>query len=138
MTAPARPVGAPPLPRPGLRVVVAPRARRAPRVRWWLLLAFTVVIAFLALIYSRVLLDRSAFLLEDIEYQMEVEQSRYWELRLEAARLQAPERIVEQAAGMGLVYPDEIRTLEVPGIGSPGSDSDDRWVDLKAILSARS
>ena len=102
MTAPARPAGVP-SPRPGLRVMVTPRARRAPRVRWWLLLAFTVVIAFFALVFSRVTLDRSAFVLDDIERRMEIEQTRYWELRLEAARLQSPERIVERAAEMGLV-----------------------------------
>jgi cell division protein FtsL len=131
-------VGAP-LPRAGsgLRVVVSPRTRRVPRLRWWLLLAFTVFVAFFALTYSRVTLDRSAFVLEEIERQMEVEQSRYWELRLEAARLQAPERIVEAAEEMGMVYPDEVHTLEVPGVDAAGSDADDRWVDLKAILSAR-
>jgi len=138
MTAPARPVSAPP-PRPGsgLRVVVAGRARRAPRLRWWVLLAFTVLVAFFALTFSRVTLDRSAFVLEEIGRQMETEQTRYWELRLEAARLQAPERIVEAAEEMGMVYPDEVYPLEVTGIGGSGSETDDRWVDLKAILSAR-
>jgi hypothetical protein len=136
MTAPARPAGVPP-PRPGLQVVVTSHARRAPRLRWWLLLAFTVVVAFFALVFSRVTLDRSAFVLDDIERQMEIEQSRYWELRLEAARLQSPERIVTRATEMGLVYPAEVHTLEVAGVGDGGSEIDDRWLDLKATLSAR-
>lgn len=136
MTAPARPVGVLP-PRPGLRVVVTPHAHRAPRLRWWLLLLFTVIIAFFALIYSRVTLDRSAFVLDEIEQQMEVEQTHYWDLRLEAARLQSPERIVERAREMGMGYPVEVRTIEVAGIDGEGSETDDRWVDLKAILSAR-
>jgi cell division protein FtsL len=137
MTAPARPLGAPPA-RPGLQVVAVRRARRTgPRIGWWVLLAFTVVVAFFALIYSRITLDRSAFVLDEITRQMTVEESRYWDLRLEAARLQAPERIVELAGEMGMVYPEAVQTLTVPGVSTVGTGTEDRWIDLKAILTAQ-
>ena len=137
MTAPARPLGAPPA-RPGLQVVAVRRARRTgPRIGWWVLLAFTVVVAFFALIYSRITLDRSAFVLDEITRQMTAEESRYWELRLEAARLQSPERIVELAGEMGMVYPEAVETLTVPGVAAAGNGTEDRWIDLKAILTAQ-
>jgi cell division protein FtsL len=93
--------------------------------------------AFFLLIYSRIALDRSAFVLQEVNRQMEVEEARYWQLRLEAAELQAPERIVARAQEMGLVYPESVQTIEVPGMGSPGSGAEDRWADLKALLGAQ-
>jgi cell division protein FtsL len=122
---------------PEFRVVIGTRRRRAPRLRGWLLLAFTVLVAFLGLVYSRIALDRSAFVLDEIQQEMAAQEERYWELRLEVARLQEPDRIIGLAEEMGLVYPVEVRTVEVPGVGGTGTEGDDRWVDLKAILSAR-
>ena len=88
-------------------MLVGARARRRPRVGAWVLLTVVLSAAFFLLIYSRIALDRSAFVLQEINRQMEVEEARYWELRLEAAELQAPERIVARAQEMGLVYPAE-------------------------------
>lgn len=135
MTAPAQPF---PIPgSPGLRVLVGARARRRPRVAAWLLLTVVLLAAFFLLIYSRIALDRSAFVLQEVNRQMEVEEAHYWQLRLEAAELQAPERIVARAQEMGLVYPASVQTIEVPGMGSAGTGTEDRWADLKALLGAQ-
>ncbi|MBM3694476.1 MAG: hypothetical protein FJW79_00860 [Actinobacteria bacterium] len=134
MTAPARS-----LPFPGaapLRVVVG-GARQAPRVGAWGLLAVVVLAAFFLLIYSRVSLDRSAFVLQEVHREMAAEEERYWRLRLTVAELQAPERIVAQAREMGLAYPAAVETIEVPGVGVSGRGAEDRWADLKALLGAQ-
>jgi len=120
-----------------LRVVPAGSPARQPRLRGWLIVSATVLAAFFLLIYSRIALDHSAFLLEDIATQIEAEEARYWDLRLEVARLQDPGRIVGLAEEMGMVYPEAVNTVEVPGIGTSPSDADDRWVDLKGLLSAQ-
>jgi cell division protein FtsL len=106
-------------------------------LRGWFLLTLTVTVAFFLLIYSRIALDRSAFVLEEVERMIEVEEARYWELRLQAAELRSPGRITELAGEMGLVYPEEVRTIEVPGVPLGAAGVEDRWVDLKALLSAR-
>jgi cell division protein FtsL len=135
VTAPAQPL---PFPgRPGLRVLVGARARRRPHVGSWVLLTVVLAAAFFLLIYSRIALDRSAFVLQEINRQMEVEEAHYWDLRLEAAELQAPERIVARAQEMGLVYPQSVQTIAVPGMGSSGTGTEERWADLKALLGAQ-
>ena len=137
MTAPARSVPLP-LPRtPGLRVLPGAAARPAPRLGAWLVLTVVVLAAFFLLIYSRIALDRSAFVLEEISRQTAVEETRYWELRLESARLQSPERIVARAQEMGMVYPDQVETLEVAGVESAAFGAEERWADLKALLAAQ-
>lgn len=135
MTAPARSL---PLPRTsGLQVLSGAASRPAPRLGSWLILTVVVLAAFFLLIYSRIALDRSAFVLEEIGRQTAVEETRYWELRLESARLQAPERIVARAQELGMVYPEQVETLEVAGIGSSVGGAEERWADLKALLAAQ-
>jgi len=122
---------------PDLRVLVGTPVRPGARVGPWLLLTVVVLAAFFLLIYSRIALDRSAFVIEEISRQTAVEETRYWELRLESARLQSPERIVAAAAELGMVYPDRVETLEVAGIGTSGTGAEERWADLKALLGAQ-
>ena len=133
----ARPGSLGPAPRPSLRVVVGPQQRWAPRLRSWFLLTLTVVAAFFLLIYSRVTLDHSAFVLEEVEQRLDAAETRYWELRLEAAGLRSPDRITGLAQEIGLVYPLEVRTVEVSGAAISSGDADDRWIDLKALLGAQ-
>ena len=123
--------------RPALKVVIGPQHRRRSGRTAWALIAAAVMAAFLLVTYARIALDRSAFVLDDLEQRTEAEESRYWQLRVEVAELQAPERITKAAAGMGLVYPEEVVTIEVPGLGALESETEDRWADLKALLSAR-
>ena len=118
-------------------MLVGTRVRPGARVGPWLLLTVVVLAAFFLLIYSRIALDRSAFVIEEISRQTAVEETRYWELRLESARLQSPERIVAAAAELGMVYPDRVETLEVAGIGTSGTGAEERWADLKALLGAQ-
>jgi cell division protein FtsB len=125
-----------PLPRPReFHVVIGPSTRRR-RVGGWIGLAVVLSAAFLLLVSSRIALDRSAFVLEDLQLRITAEEARYWELRMELTELQAPDRIARLAEEMGMVYPDEILIVEVPGLGGPGPGVEDRWIDLKALLSA--
>jgi cell division protein FtsL len=118
-------------------VVLGTRTGRRTRVGAWILLTLGLAAAFILLIYSRIALDRSAFVLEEVNRQMEVEEARYWQLRQEAAELQAPERVVARAHELGLVYPESVETIEVAGVGSAGTGTEDRWADLKALLGAQ-
>lgn len=108
-----------------------------PRLRPLAIFALAVVFAFFSMIYSRISLDRSAFELQTLEDSIVAEESRHWDLRVDVARLQDPDRITRIAAGMGLVYPDRRVTLEVPGIEPEATDADYRWSELRALLSER-
>jgi cell division protein FtsL len=108
-----------------------------PRLRPLAIFAFAVVFAFFSMIYSRISLDRSAFELQTLADSIAAEESRHWDLRVDVARLQDPDRITRIAAGMGLVYPDRRVTLEVPGIEPEAADADYRWSELRALLSER-
>ena len=110
---------------------------RVPRLRGWLLFTIAVVAAFFVLIYSRIALDRSAFELNDIDARIAVEEARFWELRLEAARLEAPERIMEMATGMGLIYPETVERLTVEVLEPPTAVVDEHWAEVKVLLSAQ-
>jgi len=87
---------------------------RRPRMRAWVLFSVAVVVAFFGLIFSRISLDRSAFVLEDLEQQISQEESRQGALRVEVARLQSPDRISRLAEDMGLVYPSSLVSLRAP------------------------
>jgi cell division protein FtsL len=97
----------------------------------------TLIGVFFLMIWSRIALDDTAFVLQELERQTAVEESRYWDLRLEAARLQTPDRIIRAATEMGMVYPESVRTVEVAGMGGDGSATEERWIDLKPVLGAR-
>ena len=132
MTAPAQPL---PLPgSPGLRVLVGARQRRTPAAGAWVFLAVVLAAAFFLLIYSRIALDRSAFVLQEIAHQTEAAEARYWQLRLEAAELQAPERIMARAQELGMVYPAQVEILEVAGMEATVSGPEDRSANIKALL----
>ncbi|MGH8934812.1 MAG: hypothetical protein ACRDXD_00840 [Acidimicrobiia bacterium] len=130
----ARPVAIP-RPRPHLRVVQG-RAARAPRLAPWALFTTLVLLAFFGLIFSRIALDRSAFVLEELEDQIALEAVRYQGLRLEVARLQSPQRVLQQAEEMGLVFPAEVRTLSVPAAVATGENPGGRWAEVKSVLGA--
>ncbi len=117
--------------------LVHPRAIRIPRIRGWLMFTVAVVAAFFVLIFSRTALDRSAFELQDLEGRIAAEETRYWELRLDVARLAAPNRIMALGEEMGLVYPAEIRPVTVTGTRAGESGIENRWTELKALLSAQ-
>lgn len=132
MTAPARAAAS-----SGLALVVDAKQRRRPRLRGWMVFSILVVGAFLLLIYSRIALDGSAFVITELEAEIANEETRYWEMRLQVAELQSPERVIRAAEGLGLVYPDARVPLQAPGVEASGSDIEERWADLKALLSAQ-
>jgi len=101
------------------------------------MLGLILAAAFLVSIYARIALDRSVFVVTDIEQQIATEEGRYWDLRLAVTELQSPERISTLSAEMGMVYPETVRTIDVPGLGSPGPGVDERWIDLKDLHGAQ-
>jgi cell division protein FtsL len=134
MVARSQPVAIPLRRRPGFHVVIGPKHRKA---GGWVVLSLAVAAVFFLMISARIALDKTAFVLEDVQRQISVEEARYWDLRLQVAELQSPERVARLAEESGMVYPVEISRIEVPGLGEPGPGIEDRWVDLKALLGAQ-
>lgn len=125
-----------PAPRREFHVVVGPRSRRRP-VGHWVLLSVSVFALFLLLVLSRIALDRSAFDLQELESTISAEETRYWELRMQESELRDPARIAGIAAEMGMVYPEQVRAVGVPGLGTEESGVEERWATLKTLLSAQ-
>lgn len=119
------------------RAPAAEAVPRPPRLRHWTIFTIAVLVAFFGMIYSRISLDRSAFVLDELRDKIAEEEARHWDLRLEVARLQAPDRITAKAGEMGLVYPTERSDLAVPGVDAGGLDPEYRWAQLRAVLSAQ-
>ena len=110
-----------------LRVIAGAGQAERPRLRPWLVFVFVVTLAFFGLIISRISLDQSAFVLDELEERIAVAEADYWDLRLEVARLQDPERIAAAAR----------HALDVPRTGGGELEPEERWAQLKALLSAQ-
>ncbi len=121
--------------RPQIRVIPG-RAVRPMRLAPWLLFTLLVLFVFFALIYSRTALSDSAFDLKTVEEQIFHEEAVYQQLRLEVARLQSPDRIVPLAEQIGLVLPNQVRTVEAPGVAGSEGGAEARWAEVKSILTA--
>ena len=93
-----------------------------------------VILAFFAVIYSRISLDRTAFELQRLDQEIAAEQEHHWDLRVDYARLQAPDLITQRAAALGLVYPEARHTIEISGVTDTVGGPEDRWMDLRALL----
>jgi len=93
-----------------------------------------VILAFFAVIYSRISLDRTAFELQRLDREIAVEQELHWDLRVDYARLQSPDLITQRAAALGLVYPEDRRTIEISGMADTVGGPEDRWMDLRALF----
>ncbi len=101
------------------------------------MLGIVFAVAFLVSVYARIALDRSAFVVTDIESEISTAEARYWDLRLQVTELQSPDRISTLAAEMGMVYPETIWTIDVPELRGAGGGVEDHWIDLKALLGAQ-
>lgn len=132
MTARLAPV---PRRRPAIRVIPG-RGIQPLRIAPWLLFTTLVVFVFFALIYSRTTLSDSAFRLKEVEAQIAQEEATFQQLRLEVARLQSPERIGPLAGGIGLVLPDQVRTVEAEGVSGSEDGAEAHWAEVKSILTA--
>lgn len=108
-----------------------------PKAWGWTVIAFVSVALFFGLIIANTALDRSAFELEEIRSEIVAQQERFDQLRLDVARLRSPERIQPLAEELGMVYPDpaDIRRVTASGVVVMERD-DDRWTNIKSILSA--
>jgi cell division protein FtsL len=116
--------------------VVAGHGVQPLRIAPWLLFTALVVFIFFALIYSRTALSDSAFQLKEVEAQIAQEEATFQRLRLEVARLQSPERVVPLAEEIGLVLPNQVRTVQAAGVAGPDGGAEERWAEVKSILTA--
>lgn len=119
-----------------LRVIQGKRIA-SPTAWGWMIIAVVSLAVFFGLIIANTALDRSAFELEEIRNEIVAEEQRFDRLRLDVARLRSPERIQPLAEQLGLVYPDpaDIRTVTAAGVVVV-ERNDDRWTEIKSILSA--
>ncbi len=118
----------------GRHVGVRTHGRRRPVVRPLVVFTMAVILVFFAVIYSRISLDRTAFELQSLDREIAAEQERHWDLRVENARLQAPDLITQRAAALGLVYPDDRYTIEISGMVDANGGPEDRWMALRALF----
>lgn len=109
------------------------RAGRSTVLRPLVVFTVAVVVAFFAMIYTRISLDRTAFDLHQIEQEIAVQERVHWDLRLELARLQDPQRIEDAAAELGLVYPEERITVEAPGVATETAEGVERWTAARTL-----
>lgn len=112
-------------------------AEAGPSLRPWITFSLMVVLAFFGLILTRTSLDRSAFVLDKLEDQIARQEAQHWDLRVELARLQSPERIAAEANDLGLVFPASRVALTVDPVTDEALDREYRWAQLKALLSAQ-
>lgn len=126
------------------------RRRTAAQRQWRLALAITALLSVIAVFGAagfHVMLVQSEFRLERLDDAAAVEQQRYEKLRLEAARLAAPERIVAAAQQrLGMVPPAGITYLMADGSGpdpaaAPGDPASPPlaggWAEVKPHLAAQ-
>ncbi len=113
------------------------RVRNSNGLRPWVLFVIVVIAAFFGLTYSRISLDRSAFLLETLEEQIANEHVRQSALRVELAELRDPQRIARAAGELGLVFPSSRVELAVERVSRHELDADYRWAQLKAYVNAQ-
>jgi hypothetical protein len=110
------------------------QGRSRPVLRPLVVFTAVVIVAFFAMTYSRISLDRAAFELHGIEQELAAQERAHWDMRLELARLQDPRRITEAAAGLGLVYPQDRITVEAPGMGGDAEAGISRWTASRSLL----
>ncbi|MFV1969395.1 MAG: hypothetical protein ACC683_00165 [Acidimicrobiia bacterium] len=78
-----------------------------PRILPLVFFVLAVVAVFFAMIYLRISLDQTAFEIDRLETEINIEQSRQLDLRYDLAGLQDPLRIAGEAERIGLVYPQD-------------------------------
>ena len=105
--------------RPRLQVVRPPPAsrRRVPFAIACFLLVGSLVTCVVVL---QALVSQGSFRAGDLQRKTARLQAENRELRLEVAGLSAPERIAREARRLGLVLPQRVEVVTVPGWG-PGS-----------------
>jgi hypothetical protein len=101
-----------------------------------------------AVVACQALLVQEQLRLDRMERRVAAEQARYERNRLEVARLESPERIVNAAHELGMVPPDQVIYLtpeepvvpsdrEIPGgghVAAPDPGLDAEWGEVKPYL----
>ena len=140
------PAGGPrPSSRPPRSQIIDRRRKRrvAAQRQWRLALSITALLSVIAIFGAavfHVMLVQSEFRLEKLEAEATAEQQRYEKLRLEVARLGAPERIVAAAQQrLGMVPPAQVSYITA---ASPTDETDagpaiGGWSEVKPYLAAR-
>ncbi len=101
---------------PELRVVEGPARRRFARSTWAVLGVVGVFVVLFGLAAFHTVLVQGQQRLDDVERRVAEEQARYERQRLEAARLEAPGRIVDTAVNeLGMVSPQDTTYLTPSG-----------------------
>ena len=97
-----------------------PRKRRVP----FLLFSLVMMAATLVgLVTAQALVAQDSFRIADLSEEASRLEASYGQLRLEAAELSAPDRIVAAARKAGLVLPEEVEVLRLPAIAGQHEDS---------------
>jgi hypothetical protein len=117
-----------------------PAPDRPLRLALWTTAVLTVGTIFGAAAFH-VLLVQSQFRLDQLEQRAGVEQQRYEQLRLDVARLAAPERVVAAAQQrLGMVVPPDVAYLMAPTpAGSEPASATEAgdWSEVKPYLASR-
>lgn len=123
--------------------VVRPRPRPVRRLRLLLAVGLLIVVgSVFGLVAFNVFLVQSQFTLERLQGQVERQHAQYQQLRLEAARLSAPDRILQIARQrLGMVEPAKVTAVSVPAdaLGPNGAASPEgarAWAEVKPYLAA--
>ncbi len=98
------------------RLAVVRGVRGLPRIALapWLLYTALLALAFLGLVYSQSSLNTKSIELTGIQAQTRVAEAQRDALRLEVARLAAPDRVITRAEELGMTLSDvPLRTLLV-------------------------
>jgi hypothetical protein len=108
--------------RPRLRVV----ARTAARTRRWPFRAFAAALVgalLVAVVATQALVNQTSFKMRDLQHQTQAIRQTYVEQRLQVADLSAPQRIVREAAALGLRLPNsqDVHVLPVRAPTGAGS-----------------
>ncbi len=104
----------------GLTVITG-RRRFSPLILFpWLVYVLLIAVAFIGLAYAQTSMNEGAVVLQDIRRDIAIEESRASALRLEIARLRAPDRIILEATALGMSTPTvPLRTVDAVGVRYP-------------------
>lgn len=133
--------------RPELRVV-QPGERTLRRLTplGGVVLSALLFVVLAALAGAHTLIAQGQMRLDDLDAQVQQEQTRYQQLRKDVAAAESPERIVAAAQADGMVTPNDLVYLQPPtddGVRTSTTPADvtvDRsageWADVKPLLEA--
>ena len=126
--------------RPRLRVVEQPATSPRRLLRRGPVISAIVFVGLLALAASHALLVQGQVTLDGLDEAVAAQQEEYHRARLEVARLEAPERIVNEAIiRLGMVEPTDVVYL-TPAEAKTGvdhwvgDDVDETWLAIKPYL----